>query len=1175
MWSGLPSWTKLLGDLAAHLEAEGQSAELVRREIGNGDLLQAASYGMSKLTLGSFSLFIRKAVQFGTAAPHAIHKAIVEMGATSFITTNYDTLIEQALGAWRTDTFFPAPVTNKHLVELAEVLSARSSHFIFKPHGDVNDVSSIILTREQYRLLLPDGERHNALEALKTLLVTRPVLYVGFGLRDPDFIYLRDLLLNIYQGAVRDHWAIMPDVTPDEVDYWRNQYGIKLRSYTTHTRPDGSRDHRDLLALLQTLAASKRTSSPAGGADVRPTGPSKAERVLALARYTSGLVRRFAMTNDPIEVRISRAHKVNDFIMRLDDFEGWTTARFLTEGPQAAYLIGLPGAGKSYALRLAARQLATRLQQACMDDTLDGTALTLPVLIDLKLYTGDLRVQIDAELPAGFTLEQLRGELRLKLFLDAFNEMPSEHLENGALFASLDALEAEIGSYDFAIASRTPDGIASRLQDSALYEIDRFDESHVNAVLAAKGIEFEGAFADEIRALLGRPFFLQLVVGGLVEVPANARPRDLYASFVAELQLRFSERFGARPELLPMFSKIAYRAIESESEAFPLAWLTDLLTAQIPRTATFTATEVINWLVARQVLIPYTGRRASFVHQSITEYCAAAELARRSRADMVSLRETIAAKKWDQCLFLALALMERATADQVLIDAIEADPRLAINAVRYAEEGQSPAVTRLLETLIARVAGKDTQRLHWLPLDTLPVGPEHAELLHKLVEARDSIGADAAKLLARIKGAAIKPALLDLLEAHAGDFNFSFNGIAPALEPMLDEADLPRLLYIAKIWWAKGDDDSCSAISRLLGSYEPARLLRAIATRVEEMSPKLASLLADALYERSDDASFSLQATLLLAHPKQTTSAFSLALGRTENGPAARHRCLDRRHVEAIWSARFSETLWCGALSGVCASRPDLVDHVARMAEAHDGIEAIALRYCAGVGNEVLFVALEQLLERDDESLQDQPFAFFPIRELDWRERELLFVRSLSRNLPGLRTALLKAAFRAPPMRRGVIGLATLRPVIELVRTGCSREDWWERHELGGIVAQLGNAEVHTYCLSALVDGPDWLRLWVKEDYLQQAEGLTSHTLDDDMIAVLLADLNVPGRLSEHWNNPLGHIATDRLIVERLLPLAEGASTDFRQNLSVVLSAAGDRHGKRYLMPPQLRAGPE
>ena len=69
------------------------------------------------------------------------------------------------------------------------------------------------MTREQYRQLLPQGERHAALETLKMLLVARPIVYVGFGLRDPDFIYIRDILANTYKGGTRDHYAIMADVS--------------------------------------------------------------------------------------------------------------------------------------------------------------------------------------------------------------------------------------------------------------------------------------------------------------------------------------------------------------------------------------------------------------------------------------------------------------------------------------------------------------------------------------------------------------------------------------------------------------------------------------------------------------------------------------------------------------------------------------------------------------------------------------------------------------------------------------------------------------------------------------------------------------------------------------------------------------------------------------------------
>jgi hypothetical protein len=957
-------------------------------------------------------------------------------------------------------------------------------------------------------------------------------------------------------------------VTSEEVDYWRGQYGIKLHGYTTHARPDGSRDHRDLLPMLQALAASCRNIAPVAGLGMGTTGESKAERVLALTRYTSGLVRRFDTTSVPFEVRVSRVRKANDFNLRFERFEGWTTIRFLTEGPPTAYLIGSPGAGKSYALRLAARQLASRLQQACMEDALDAASLALPLFIDLKLYQGDLRAQIAAQLPAGFTLEQLRGELRLKLFLDAFNEMPSEHLENGALFASIETLASEIGSFDFAIASRTSDGIATRSDDGAFYQIDWFEKRHVDAVLAAHGIKLAGPFANDIRALLSRTFFLHLVVTGLVEIPANASPRDVYASFAAKLQSRFAERFGTLLELHPIFSKIAYRAIGSESEAFPLAWLTDLLSARIPQTAAFNKTDVINWLVSQQVLIPYTGRRASFVHQSITEYYAATELAHRSGAEMGWLRETIVSKKWDQCLFLAFALMDRAIADQVLSDVIEADLGLAINAVRYAEEGQSPAVNRILEAVIARVAGKDApQHIHLFSLYNLPVGPEHAELLCKLVKVRNGIGGQALTLLAQIKGVAFKPELLDLLETYAGDFNFSVNGIAPALKPMLEEADLLRLLHIAEMWRTKGGEDSCSAISDLLGSYEPDRLLRAASTNIGDMAPEVASLIADALYERNDDASFSVQAELLLAHPNKTTSAFCIALAGAKHGQVTNYRCLDHRHIEAIWSARFSQALWARALADVCVLRPDLAEHVACMAKRYDGIEAIALLYCAGADNETLFVAVEDLLQNDDEQLRVQPFVNFGLRQLDWQGRELLFARGLGRNLPALRRELLKKVSDAPPMRRGVVGLAALRPIIEMVKADLVPNDWLGRRELGGIIAHLGDAEVLDYCLSALVDGPDWLRQWVKAHYLHQAEGLTSDALNDEMMAALLADLNFPGKLQRFWYDPLGSIATDRLVVERLLPLAEGASAIFRQNLAVVLGTSGDRYGKRYLMP--------
>src|ERR1019366_4397707 len=188
LWSELPSWSGLIEELAKFVESTGTKADLVRAEAQRGDLLQAASHVIDKLTKQQIGDFIRAACRYGVAKPHEIHKKIVSLGPRCYVTTNYDNLIEESLRKWQPDRFFRPPVTNRHLTETAEIVHARVIDFIFKPHGDAADSESIILTREQYRQMLPQGERHAALESLKMLLASRPFVYFGFGLRDPDFI---------------------------------------------------------------------------------------------------------------------------------------------------------------------------------------------------------------------------------------------------------------------------------------------------------------------------------------------------------------------------------------------------------------------------------------------------------------------------------------------------------------------------------------------------------------------------------------------------------------------------------------------------------------------------------------------------------------------------------------------------------------------------------------------------------------------------------------------------------------------------------------------------------------------------------------------------------------------------------------------------------------------------
>ena len=99
-WSGIPSWTEAVEELAQFLKAAGVNPDLVRAEAEKGELIQAASYGLDRMTKPQIGEFIRSLCRCGSARPEEIHRKIVNLGPRYYITTNYDNLIEQSLRKW-------------------------------------------------------------------------------------------------------------------------------------------------------------------------------------------------------------------------------------------------------------------------------------------------------------------------------------------------------------------------------------------------------------------------------------------------------------------------------------------------------------------------------------------------------------------------------------------------------------------------------------------------------------------------------------------------------------------------------------------------------------------------------------------------------------------------------------------------------------------------------------------------------------------------------------------------------------------------------------------------------------------------------------------------------------------------------------------------------------------
>ena len=210
-WSGLPSWTDLLTALLDQCRALGGSVAEARAALTRRDLVAAAGELCDQMSSSEVGSVFRRMLKFGKAKPHKIHHLIFSLGIQRFVTTNYGDLLEQqAIKSSRTTPYLN--VTNRKIAELADIQKAAANHFIFKPHGDLGDADSLIVSEAHYRGIFGDIDSP-VRQALETIFVSRPILFIGYSLTDPDLQFILQVLRTRYRGNAGDLWAIFPDAS--------------------------------------------------------------------------------------------------------------------------------------------------------------------------------------------------------------------------------------------------------------------------------------------------------------------------------------------------------------------------------------------------------------------------------------------------------------------------------------------------------------------------------------------------------------------------------------------------------------------------------------------------------------------------------------------------------------------------------------------------------------------------------------------------------------------------------------------------------------------------------------------------------------------------------------------------------------------------------------------------
>jgi hypothetical protein len=129
------------------------------------------------------------------------------------VTTNFDTLFEQAYGS-----------DKLHVVTDGTQLPYQdfSKTTLYKVHGSIENLNSLVLTEEDYRAFYTKSDKL-LWGYIESLMATRTLLFVGYGLEDPNVLGLFEQLLDTLGSNMRNAYLVAPGLNPVNVDRLRRR----------------------------------------------------------------------------------------------------------------------------------------------------------------------------------------------------------------------------------------------------------------------------------------------------------------------------------------------------------------------------------------------------------------------------------------------------------------------------------------------------------------------------------------------------------------------------------------------------------------------------------------------------------------------------------------------------------------------------------------------------------------------------------------------------------------------------------------------------------------------------------------------------------------------------------------------------------------------------------------
>lgn len=183
----LPNWEELAKEMYDELYPENTDHDKKVEECSGKNILTLAQKYEVSFDKKSLNSFIERKIDDEAYKPGELHRKILELKWDDIFTTNYDTLLERAIGMASTRRGY-------RIIRSQEDLPGSTRPRIIKLHGSVGYSDDFVITDEDYRKY-PDSFAPFVNTVQQSMLETRLCL-LGFSGNDPNFLswlgWLRD-----------------------------------------------------------------------------------------------------------------------------------------------------------------------------------------------------------------------------------------------------------------------------------------------------------------------------------------------------------------------------------------------------------------------------------------------------------------------------------------------------------------------------------------------------------------------------------------------------------------------------------------------------------------------------------------------------------------------------------------------------------------------------------------------------------------------------------------------------------------------------------------------------------------------------------------------------------------------------------------------------------------------